>query len=92
MPITPNSDPRKRHAMKSTTVAASSSSSQIEGSRAVAETPTQHNSMAGGSRMDVDAEERHESRSSKAQNIRRRTRTKASMEESRMEDERERGR
>ena len=53
--------------MKAATVAASSSSSQMEGSRAVAETPTHQNSMADGSRMDV--EERDESRSSKAQNI-----------------------
>ena len=41
-----------------TTVPASSSSSQMEGSFAVAEMPTQQNSMAGGSSMDVDAEER----------------------------------
>ena len=45
MPIPADPDPRKRRAMK---VAASSSSSQMEGSRAVAETPTQQSSMAGG--------------------------------------------
>ena len=70
MPIPPDSDPRKS-AMKAATVAASSSNSQVEGSRAVAETPTQQSSMAGGSRMDVKEEERDESRSSKAQNVRR---------------------
>ena len=70
MPIPPDSDPRKS-AMKAVTVAASSSTSQMEGSRAVAETPTQQSSMAGGSRMDVKEEERDESRSSKAQNVRR---------------------
>ena len=57
MPIPPDSDPRKRRAMKAATVAASSGSSQMEGSRAVAETPTQQNSMADGSRMDVEGEE-----------------------------------
>ena len=44
--------------MKVATVAASSSSSQMEGSLAVAEMPTQQNSMAGGSSMDVEADER----------------------------------
>ena len=56
--------------MKAATVAASSSSSQMEGSLAVAEMPRQQNSMAGGSSMDVDADERDESRSPKAQYIR----------------------
>ena len=54
MPIPPDSDPRKRRAMKAATAAASSGSSQMEGSRAVAETPTQQNSMADESRMDVE--------------------------------------
>ena len=50
--------PRKRRAMMAATAAASSGSSQMEGSRAVAETPTQQNSMADESRMDVEEEER----------------------------------
>ena len=54
MPIPPDSDPRKRRATKAATAAASSGSSQMEGSRAVAETPTQQNSMADESRMDVE--------------------------------------
>ena len=69
MPIPLDSDPRKRRAMKAATAAASSSSSQMEGSRAVAEAPTQQSSMAGGSRIDVEGEERDESRNSRAQNI-----------------------
>ena len=40
MPISPDSDPRVRRVMKAATAAASGSSSQMEGSRAVAETPT----------------------------------------------------
>ena len=40
--------------MKAATMAAISSSSQMEGSRAVAGTPKQQNSMADGSRMDVE--------------------------------------
>ena len=58
MPIPPDSDPRKRYAMKAATAAASSSGSQVEGSRAVAETPKQLNSMADASRTDVEEEER----------------------------------
>ena len=58
MPIPPDSDPRKRYAMKAATAAASSSGSQVEGSRAVAETPKQLNSMADVSRTDVEEEER----------------------------------
>ena len=54
--IPPDSDSRKRRAVNAATVAVSSSSSQLEGSRAVAE--TQQSSMAGGSRMDVGEEER----------------------------------
>ena len=42
-PITLDSDPRKRRAVKAVTAAALSSSSQMEGSRTVAETPTQQN-------------------------------------------------
>ena len=87
MPFSPDSDPGKRRAMKAATAAVSSGSSQMEGSRAVAETPTQQNSMAGESRMDVEEEERDESISLKAQNNRRRIMTKASMEESQVCDE-----
>ena len=57
MSIQPDSDPRKRRVMKAARAAASSSSSQMEGSRAVAETPAQQSSMADGSRMDVEGEE-----------------------------------
>ena len=67
VPIPPDSDPRKRRAMKAVTAVARSGSSQMEGSRAVAD----------GLRMDVEEEERYEFRSSKAQNIRRRMMTKA---------------
>ena len=91
MPIPPDSDPRKRRAIKAATVVAISGSSQMEGNRAVAETPTQQHSRADGSRMDVEGEERDESRSSKAQNIRRRIMTKTSMKESRMDDDGEEG-
>ena len=66
--------------MKAATAAASSGSSQMEDSRAVAETPTQQNSTTDESRMDVEGAERDESRSSKAQNTRRRVTTKTSME------------
>ena len=48
VPIPPDSDPRKRHAMKASTAVASSGSSQMESSRAVAD----------DSRMDVEGEER----------------------------------
>ena len=58
MPIPPDSDPRKRYAMKAATAAASSSGSQLKGSRAVAETPKQLNSMADVSRTDVEEERR----------------------------------
>ena len=57
LPIPPNSDPKKRRAMKAATAVASSGRSQMESSRAVAETPTQ-NSVADKSRMDVEGEER----------------------------------
>ena len=67
VPIPPDSDPRKRRAMKAVTAVARSGSSQMESSRAVAD----------GLRMDVEEEERYEFRSSKAQNIRRRIMTKA---------------
>ena len=56
MPIPPDSDPRKRYAMKAATAAVSSSGSQLKGSRAVAETPKQLNSKADGSRTDVEEE------------------------------------
>ena len=71
MPIPPDSDPRQRRAMKAATAAASSGRSEMEDSRAVAQTPTQQNSTADGSRMDVEEEEGDESRSPKAQNTRR---------------------
>ena len=71
--------------MKAATAVVSSGSWQMEGSRAVAETPTQQNSMADGSRMDVEGEERDESRSSNAQNIRRRIMTKT-MEENKSDE------
>ena len=77
VPIPPDSDPRKRRAMKAVTAVARSGSSQMESSRAVAD----------GKRMDVEEEERYEVRSSKAQNSRRRMMTKAPMEESQMDDE-----
>ena len=91
MPIPLGSDPRKMYAMKAATAAASSGGSQVEGSRAVAETPKQLNSMADVSRTDVEEEERDESVSSKAQNIRRRSVTKSSTKESRMGSEGEQG-
>ena len=91
MPNPPDADPRKRRATQAVTVAASSGRLQTEGSRAVAETPTQQNSMTDEARMDVAGEERDESRSSEAQDIRRRTVTKTSMEESRLDDEGEEG-
>ena len=55
-PIPPDSDSSNRCAMKAATVAARSSGSQMEDSRAVAETPTRRNSVADGSRMDVEEE------------------------------------
>ena len=58
MPIPPDSDPTKRRVMKAATAAASSGSSQMEDSRAVAETPRQQNSMTDESRLDVEGEER----------------------------------
>ena len=81
MPIPPDSDPRKRRAMKAVTAVASSGSSQMESSRAVADE----------SRMDVEGEGRDESRSSTEPNIRRRIVTETSTEESRVEDEGEQG-
>ena len=90
MTISHDSDPRKRRAMKAVTVAASSSSSQMEGSRATAEMPTQQNSMTDGSRLDIEGGKRDEAKSSKAQNMRR-IMTKRSTEESRMDDEGEEG-
>ena len=51
-------DPRKRRAMKAARAVANSGSSQMEGSRAVAETPTQPNSTTDESRMDVEEQER----------------------------------
>ena len=58
MPIPPDSDPRKRRVKKAATAAASGGSSQMNDSRAVAETPTQHNSMTDESKMDVEGEDR----------------------------------
>ena len=79
MPIPPDSDPRKRRVMQAATAAASSDSSQMEDSRGVAKTPTQQNLTTDESRMDVEGEERDESRSSKAQNTIRRIKTKTSI-------------
>ena len=76
MPIPLDSDPRKRRAMNAMTADASSGSSQMESSHAVADE----------SRMVVEEEERDEFRSSKAQNIRRRIMKKASMEESKSDE------
>ena len=81
MPIPPDSDPRKRRITKAATAAASSGSSQVEDSRAVAETPTQQKSTTDESRMDVEGEETDESRRSTAPNTRRRIATKTSLEE-----------
>ena len=80
VPIPPDSDSGKRRPMKASTAAASSGSSQMVGSRAVAETPTQQISTTDESRMDVEGE-RDESISSKAQNTRRQITTKTSMDE-----------
>ena len=57
MSIPPDSDPRKRRAIKAGAAVVSSASSQMEGSRAVAETPTQQNSTTDESRMDVEGGE-----------------------------------
>ena len=81
MPIPPDSDPRKRRVMKAATAAASSGSSQMEDSRAVAETPTQQKSTTDESRKDVEGEKTDESRRSTAPNTRRRIATKTSLEE-----------
>ena len=70
MPIPPDSDPRKRRAMNAATALASSGSSQMQENGAVAETPTRQNlttDVSHESRMDVEEEERDESRSSTAQ-------------------------
>ena len=77
--------------MKAATADASSSGLQVGGSRVDAETLTQQDSMADGSRMDVEVEENDESRNSNAQNIRRRMMTDTSTEESQMDDEGEQG-
>ena len=76
VPIPPDSDPRKRRAMKAAIAVASSGSPQMDSNTAV----------ANESRMDVEGEERDESRGSTVQN-RRRIMTKTSMEESQMDDE-----
>ena len=68
--------------MEAATVDASSSGLLMGGSRTVAEALTQQDSMADGSRMDVEGEEKDESRNSNAQNIRRRILTRTSTEES----------
>ena len=70
MPIPRDSDSRKRLVMKAATAAASGAAHRWNDSRAVAETPTQQNSMTDESRMDVEGEERDESRSSTEPNIR----------------------
>ena len=71
VPIPPDLDSRKRRAMKEVTAVASSGSSQ----------------MWMTSQEWMSRKKRDEFRSSEAQNIRRRMMIKASMEESRMDDE-----
>ena len=66
--------------MKAATAAVSSGSSQKEDSRA--QTPTQQCSTTDESRIDVEAEEGDESRSSTAPNTRRRIVTKVTTQES----------
>ena len=61
------------------------------GSRAIAEMLTQRDSMVDGSRMDVESEEKDESRNSNAKKMRRRIMTKTSSEESRVDGEVEEG-
>ena len=75
-PIPPDSDSGKRRATKAATAVASSGSSQMESSRTVADEP----------RMGVEGGEKGECSNSNAQNVRRRTMTKTSTEESRMDD------
>ena len=70
----------KRRAMKAATAVASSGRSQMESSRAVAETPTQIRWQISQEWM--SKEKRDESRSSKAQNTRRRIAPNTSIEES----------
>ena len=82
VPIPPDSDSGKRRALEAATVDASSSGLQMGGSCTVAEALTQQDSMADGSRMDVEGEEKDESRNSNAQDIRRRILTRTSREES----------
>ena len=68
VPIPPDSDLRERRVMKAATALASSGSSRMASSRAVADE----------SRMDVEGEERDELRSSTEPNTRRRILTKTS--------------
>ena len=75
VPIPPDSDPRKRQAMKAATVAARSSS-QMEGNCAVADE----------SRMEVEEEERDELSSSAVPNTRRRITTTTPLEESKIDE------
>ena len=91
MPIPPGSDPRKRRATKAAAVAASSGSSQTEGSRAVAETPTQQNSMADEPRTDVEGGERRIQKFEITGHPTPHNNKKRSIEDSRMDDEGEKG-
>ena len=76
VPIPLGTDPRERGVMKAATAVASSGSSQMESSRAVADE----------SRMDVEGEERDESRSSTEPNTRRKIVTKTSWEKSKSDE------
>ena len=76
VPIPLDSDPRERRVRKAATALASSGSSRMESSCAVADE----------SRMDVEGEERDELRSSTEPNTRRRIVTKTSWEESKSDE------
>ena len=73
--------------MKAATAAASSGTTQMEDSRAVAESLTQQNSTTDESRMNVEWEKRDEFRSSTAPNTRQRFATETSLEENKKSDE-----
>ena len=75
VPISLDADSRKRRVMKAVTAVASSRSSQMEDC-----------AVADESRMDVEEEERSESRSSTELNTRRRIATKTSMDEGRSDE------
>ena len=90
MPIPPDSDSKKRRAMKAATVAASSSGSQMEGT--VRLQRGRHSKIRWQTGQEwTSREKRDESSSSMALNIKRRILTKTSTEGSRMDDEGEEG-